>query len=221
LDPVNPGRICASEVKSCDLCNNRGDCIRDDTGDSVSCKCHRMYLGRYCEINGILLATLLPVAAILSIITICCVVYCCRKYRKRTTISKGFRNIAQFGPPTIGAGTLDRKAMLGQETSSENSDQYRNNGLNGHHLHNHHHHNHHHSHHSNLGYDNAIDHGSMDPDSNDSSPQRGRRESEYSLDRLNTTGSNFGGGPPQVVIPRARHPNQVNYAIHRGHVYMW
>jgi len=53
LDPVNPGRICASEVKSCDLCNNRGDCIRDDTGDSVSCKCHRMYLGRYCEINGI------------------------------------------------------------------------------------------------------------------------------------------------------------------------
>jgi len=107
------------------------------------------------------LATLLPVAAILSIIIICCVVYCCRKYRKRTTISKGFRNIAQFGPPTIGAGTLDRKAMLGQETSSENSDQYRNNGLNGHHLHNHHHHNHHHSHHSNLGYDNAIDHGSV------------------------------------------------------------
>lgn len=27
--------------------------------------------------------------------------------------------------------------------------------------------------------------------------------------------------PPQIVIPRARHPNQVNYSIHRGQVYMW
>lgn len=53
LDPVNPGRVCASEVKSCDVCNGRGDCVRDETGDLTSCRCHRMYLGRYCEINGI------------------------------------------------------------------------------------------------------------------------------------------------------------------------
>lgn len=53
LDPVNPGRVCASEVKSCDLCNSRGDCVRDETADLTSCRCHRMYLGRYCEINGI------------------------------------------------------------------------------------------------------------------------------------------------------------------------
>lgn len=53
LDPSLPGRLCASEVKQCDLCNGRGDCVRDETGDVTSCKCQRMYLGRYCEINGI------------------------------------------------------------------------------------------------------------------------------------------------------------------------
>ena len=53
LDPVNPGRSCAAEVKMCDLCNGRGDCYRDETGDVTACKCHRMYIGRYCEINGI------------------------------------------------------------------------------------------------------------------------------------------------------------------------
>jgi DNA-binding cell septation regulator SpoVG len=53
LDPLNPGRVCASEVKSCDICNARGDCVRDETGDMTSCRCHRMYLGRYCEINGL------------------------------------------------------------------------------------------------------------------------------------------------------------------------
>ena len=53
LDPTNPGRSCASEVKMCDLCNGRGDCYRDEVGDTTSCKCHRMYLGRFCEINGI------------------------------------------------------------------------------------------------------------------------------------------------------------------------
>lgn len=25
--------------------------------------------------------------------------------------------------------------------------------------------------------------------------------------------------PPQISIPRVRHPNQVNYAIHRGQIY--
>lgn len=52
-DPTLPGRSCAAEVKSCDQCNGRGDCYRDESGDITSCKCHRMYLGRYCEINGI------------------------------------------------------------------------------------------------------------------------------------------------------------------------
>lgn len=58
----------------------------------------------------------------------------------------------------------------------------------------------------------------------------------YNQPAANLTGSNgqqagvqqqyaggFGGStiPPQIVIPRARHPNQVNYSIHRGQVYMW
>lgn len=62
----------------------------------------------------------------------------------------------------------------------------------------------------------------MDPDSSDSTPRR-RRGSEPNIDRLPGQ-PNTGyppNLPPQVVIPRARHPNQVNYAIHRGQVYMW
>lgn len=181
---------------------------------------------------------MLPVAAILSIISVCCIVYCCRKYKKRTTISKGFRNIASYGPATIGAGTLDRKAML--ETSSDNSDHYRTGG--------------------NHVYDGPGQHSvsdsfpytarvtsahfrahvltssspplaptlprvrqQMDPDSSGSTPRR-RRGSEHSLEGRpgpGGPGSSFAAMPPQVVIPRARHPNQVNYAIHRGQVYMW
>lgn len=53
MDPSLPGRLCAAEVKACDLCNGRGDCIRDELGDTTSCKCQRMYLGRHCEFNGI------------------------------------------------------------------------------------------------------------------------------------------------------------------------
>lgn len=53
LDPQLPGRICAAEVKACDQCNGRGDCVRDEGGEVTTCKCQRMYLGRYCEINGI------------------------------------------------------------------------------------------------------------------------------------------------------------------------
>lgn len=66
-----------------------------------------------------MLATLLPIAAILLIIAVCLVIYCFRRWRKRSALSKGFRNIGTFGPQMIG-GTLDRKAML--ESSSESSD---------------------------------------------------------------------------------------------------
>lgn len=53
LDPSFPGRVCAAEIKACDYCYGRGDCIRDDLGQVTTCKCHRMYLGRKCEINGL------------------------------------------------------------------------------------------------------------------------------------------------------------------------
>lgn len=62
---------------------------------------------------------MLPIAAILCIISVCLIIYCCRRWRKRSALSKGFRNIGSFGPNVIG-GTLDRKAML--ESSSESSD---------------------------------------------------------------------------------------------------
>lgn len=163
LNPLHPGRQCASELKSCDYCNNRGDCVRvpsllpatssqhlpstahnsssssqlplgNGRGQAFStvCQCHRIYLGRRCEINGLLLATLLPIVAILLIVSVCLAVYCCRRWRKRSALSKGFRNIGTFGPNIIG-GTLDRKAML--ESSSESSDTHQRT-----HHHNHHHH---------------------------------------------------------------------------------
>ncbi|KAH9413866.1 hypothetical protein DERP_009465 [Dermatophagoides pteronyssinus] len=119
LDLSFPGRMCASEIKACEFCYGRGDCYRDDTGQISSCKCHRMYLGRRCEIN--VLAIFIPIIAILSIITICSIVYCCRKWRNRALV-KGFRNFSAYGPNMIGS-TLDRKAML--ETSSDNSDPLR------------------------------------------------------------------------------------------------
>ena len=101
-------------------------------------------------ITKTVLAILLPVAAILSIVSVCCIVYCCRKYKKRTNISKGFRNITQFGQHNqIGAGTLDRKAML--ETSSDNSDNYHRNGHNPNNTSHPHNNSNHHLHHNN-GY---------------------------------------------------------------------
>jgi len=157
MDPNLPGRICATEIKNCDMCHGRGDCIRSLDGETATCKCQRMYLGRNCEINGLckyfisffhlkkvdsnfiyfvfsffvffsstyvtVLATLLPIGAIILIICLCCIIYCCRKYKKRSNYAKGFKNIVSFAPPTIGANTLDRKAML--ETSSESSEHFR------------------------------------------------------------------------------------------------
>ncbi|RWS23347.1 EGF and SEA domain containing protein-like protein, partial [Leptotrombidium deliense] len=53
LNPALPGRTCAAEIKNCEFCHSRGDCVRSDAGDATVCKCQRMYLGRHCEINGI------------------------------------------------------------------------------------------------------------------------------------------------------------------------
>ena len=51
LDHSFAGRLCVSEVKSCDYCYGRGDCWRQQS-DTV-CRCHPMYIGRRCEINGL------------------------------------------------------------------------------------------------------------------------------------------------------------------------
>lgn len=51
LDQSLPGRLCVSEVKSCDYCYGRGDCWRQQS--STVCRCHPMFIGRRCEINGL------------------------------------------------------------------------------------------------------------------------------------------------------------------------
>ena len=51
LDAVSPGRHCVSEVKSCDYCYGRGDCWRSQA--NTVCRCHPMFIGRRCEINGL------------------------------------------------------------------------------------------------------------------------------------------------------------------------
>lgn len=83
--------------------------------------------------NPPVLATVLPTIIILLIVSICLVIYLCRRWRRRSALSKGFRNIGSFGPNLI-SGTLDRKAML--ESSSESSDTHQRS----HHAHHHHSH---------------------------------------------------------------------------------
>lgn len=64
-----------------------------------------------------------------------------------------------------------------------------------------------------------------DPTGSNESTQQRRRGSEPSLDRsMGSVRGAFNSMPPQIVIPRARHSSHqvnVNYAIHRGQVYMW
>ncbi|KAI2800986.1 hypothetical protein BLOT_013513 [Blomia tropicalis] len=183
LDLSFPGRMCASEIKACEFCNGHGDCFRDETGQISSCKCHRMYLGRRCDINGLLLAIFIPVLAILCIVSICSIVYCCRKWKNRA-LTKGFRNFSAYGPNVIG-NTLDRKAML--ETSSDNSDPLR----------------------SHISYEGP---GLTSAELTLPREYRRRRESDHSSDRsigslqaATTAQYNFS---PQFMIPRVR--NTVN-----------
>lgn len=53
MDPNLPGRHCAAEIKNCEACHGRGDCVRSEDGERTTCKCQRMYLGERCEINGL------------------------------------------------------------------------------------------------------------------------------------------------------------------------
>lgn len=83
----------------------------------------------FFPMSNTVLATFLPIAAVLSIVSVCCIVYCCRKYKKKSNYPKGFKNLVAYPPQTIGANTLDRKAML--ETSSESSEHFRHAGHDG------------------------------------------------------------------------------------------
>ncbi|KAI2800091.1 hypothetical protein BLOT_013998 [Blomia tropicalis] len=185
LDQSLPGRLCSSEMKSCEYCHGRGDCWKNQ-GNTV-CRCHPMFIGRRCEIN--VLAILVPIVAILVIVAIVCFLYCSRKLRQR---NRRFKNLSAYGPVAVIGGTLDRKAML--ETSSESSDpQHRS------------------SHYANESNP-ASARGSMarrNGSRRESEPSLDRSMASYSA-----AGSHYNSLPPQILIPRARppytiHPGQI------------
>jgi len=229
LQPQLPGRVCSAELKDCDFCSGRGTCVRESNGN-ITCRCAKRYLGRNCEINGFMLTIMLPVTVIFAIITFCCVAYCCRKYRKRNNYSKGFKNMVNFTEnnlsANISASTLDRKAML--ETSSESSEHFRHvydgpallpdlSGST-----------------RRARSEHMMDIANLMPPGSRSQLANMPGYGYNQTGNLNATNGQsavqqqYAGGfgttttiPPQIVIPRARHPNQVNYSIHRGQVYMW
>ncbi|XP_064472008.1 mucin-2-like isoform X2 [Ornithodoros turicata] len=119
LDPLRPGRICSGEIKNCDHCNARGTCVISDEGKK-SCRCNRMFLGRRCEINGLVLAIALPIALALLVVMVCAMVCLCRRWKRRTKRAKGPFGMGAASPP---GGTLDKKAMI-TDTSSESSGEH-------------------------------------------------------------------------------------------------
>ncbi|XP_042908799.2 mucin-3B [Parasteatoda tepidariorum] len=122
LEPLLPGRICSGEIKDCDYCNNRGICIMTED-DNKFCRCYRMYLGKQCEINGLVLAIALPIALALLILMMFCLLCGCRKLREKRSQKPKPNNVFKgMVPPT--AGTLDRKAMI-MDSSSESSGEHR------------------------------------------------------------------------------------------------
>ncbi|GIX85666.1 uncharacterized protein CEXT_175881 [Caerostris extrusa] len=122
LEPLLPGRICSGEVKDCDYCNNRGVCIMTED-DNKFCRCYRMYLGKQCEINGLVLAIALPIALALLILTMFCLLCGCRKLRQKRAQKPKPNNVFKGMVPPM-AGTLDRKAMI-MDSSSESSGEHR------------------------------------------------------------------------------------------------
>ncbi|XP_013774530.1 uncharacterized protein LOC106459453 [Limulus polyphemus] len=197
LDSDLPGRICLGEIKGCDYCNGRGDCIMADGGARI-CSCHRMYFGRRCEVNGLVLAIVLPVAVILLVLLSCCLLYCCRCWRhqrhkkaeKKAMIrAMGMNN----GSPV--EGIVDKKAMI-LDSSSD------------------------------ISVDHGIRHPySFDGPyqlEDSTLPKKSSGKSELSLDRSLSTG--FAVSP--MVIPRAKHhaqhlPKQLNYGVYQGQLYAW
>uniref|UniRef100_A0A147BD45 Putative mucin-2 n=1 Tax=Ixodes ricinus TaxID=34613 RepID=A0A147BD45_IXORI len=119
LDLQRPGRACSGEIKNCDHCSGRGTCLITEDGKK-SCKCNRMFLGRRCEINGLVLAIALPIALALLVMMLCCLVCLCRRWKRRAQRAKGPFRLGAVSP--LG-GTLDKKAMI-TDTSSESSGEH-------------------------------------------------------------------------------------------------
>ncbi|GIY29348.1 transposable element Tc3 transposase [Caerostris extrusa] len=190
MDRSLPGRI--SKTENCNYCHARGDCLRGDD-DKTFCRCQPMFVGRRCEINGLVLAVALPTAVAVVVLLLCAVLCCCRKCKKKSPSHNSgdpgsvFRGIALKGPLD---GTLDRKAMI--DTSSESSGEHGRKGM------------------PFEGYQ----------ESGDVTPHKGSRRSDLSLNRSLSTGYT---SPPVMIPrakqpPAANKP--MNYAVYDGQVYV-
>ncbi|XP_071035921.1 mucin-3B [Parasteatoda tepidariorum] len=194
MDLSLPGRTCLAKTENCNFCHGRGDCLRDDE-DRTFCRCQPMFVGRRCEINGLVLAIALPTAVALVAVLLCFVLCCCRKCKKKSSTnntdpSSVFRGIALKGP--VG-GTLDRKAMI--DTSSESSGEHGRKGI------------------PFEGYQ----------ESGDVTPYKGSKRSDLSLNRSLSTG--YTSPPVMIPRarqpPQTPGGKPMNYTVYDGQVYVW
>ncbi|GFR09728.1 transposable element Tc3 transposase [Trichonephila clavata] len=179
MDRLLPGRICLAKTESCNYCHGRGDCLRGDD-DKTFCRCQPMFVGRRCEINGLVLAVALPTAVAVVVLLLCAVLCCCRKCKKKSSTQNSgdpgsvFRGIALKGPME---GTLDRKAMI--DTSSESSGEHGRKG---------------------IPFDGYQESG-------DVTPYKGSRRSDLSLNRSLSTGYT---SPPVMIPRAKQPPGGPN-----------
>ncbi|GFY70644.1 transposable element Tc3 transposase [Trichonephila inaurata madagascariensis] len=194
MDRLLPGRTCLAKTENCNYCHGRGDCLRGDD-DKTFCRCQPMFVGRRCEINGLVLAVALPTAVAVVVLLLCAVLCCCRKCKKKSSTQNSgdpgsvFRGIALKGPME---GTLDRKAMI--DTSSESSGEHGRKG---------------------IPFDGYQESG-------DVTPYKGSRRSDLSLNRSLSTGYT---SPPVMIPRAKQPPGApnkpMNYTVYDGQVYVW
>lgn len=190
MDSKLPGRTCLAKTENCEYCHGRGDCLEKEEG-KIFCRCLPMFIGRRCEINGLVLAIALPTAVAVVVMLLCGVAFCCRRCRRKSTKTDSsgmFREIALRGP--VGS-TLDRKAMI--DTSSESSGEH------------------------GIRNPQAFD-GYQE--SGDVTPKKGSKKSDLSLDRSLSTGYTVPPVMiPRARQHQPQ--NKMNYAVYNGQVYVW
>ncbi|XP_076366898.1 uncharacterized protein LOC143255318 [Tachypleus tridentatus] len=189
-----PGRVCSGEIKNCEFCNNRGDCIMTNEGTRM-CRCHRMYIGSTCEINGIILAIALPITAVLIILFSSILFYCSRRWHHRRQQKSKCNAIIR----TMGMNsTIPTESIIDQKAIILDSS-------------------------SDFDFDHGIRHpyvfdGPYQPEDNTLS-RRGSKNSELSFNHSWSADFNL----PPVVIPRVRHHHskQMNKEIYQGQMFDW
>ncbi|XP_022247996.1 uncharacterized protein LOC106464554 [Limulus polyphemus] len=181
LDLKLPGRVCSGEIKNCDYCNYRGDCIMTDEGSRI-CRCHRLYLGTKCHINGLILAIALPITAALLILISCSLFYCYRRWlRQRQQKVKSNAMIRAMGMNNgvPNEGAMDKKAMILNSSINGSIDH-------------------------GVRHPYAFDNPYQPEDG--TLPRKTNKESEASLGRSWSTGVSV----QPVIIPRVKHHHQLS-----------